>query len=792
MRFLLVILLSCFSLVGFCSTSINTLLSIDSEEKSSEEKVIERIWLAVDNPAKVPTNIQFQDFGGLYLNHPLDKLDEYLLSPLAAGKLIVQLDERMNPVPGGLENLPSLLTLASISDQQLFTNYLDFLRSAARGYGIRYVVLPSFSDSLYSDKNLLKKIAAFDSHFFLNKESLHFGNVSKKKDFIAIFDDADFWVINPLEANDVNKMIGKHSRHIANIEQLKSDPYFTNHYQPKLEKARIAQKMSSDIFRSSIIPMQKRKGMLPLKSDTICLVTDYTNGDMANMLRKYAYVITARNGIVHSKAPIIIDNNWINLADYSSKNRQVIFLGDINIGMKYNGRLDAALFTSVTNTNSPALLTQILLGLANANGTFPYNSIYYRDYNNDPLRKRDVLAYSSGTSLGLGQDARSKINAIVREAVLTGSTPGCQIAVAKGGSIILDEGYGFLTYDSLLATDKNTLYDLASVTKVTSTLLAVMKLYEDQLIDLDAPLENYLQAYANSNKAKITLRQILSHNAGLLSYVPFWERTIGGDRVETFYYKTAEDERLDRRSYGIEVTPLLIDSLRSWIVQSPISKDTNPKYRYSDIGFMILHQVVESITNEPIEQFVNRNFYEPLGLQRLCFNPIEKGFDRYEIAPTEYDHYFRNEQVWGQVHDRNAAIFGGVAGHAGLFSNAHDLLILMQMIAQGGSYDGKQFLSPSTLDYFNNQYFDGNRRALGWDKLNSTIQNASKNASPSSFGHTGFTGTVVWVDPQYELVFIFLSNRVYPDANNNKLIQKDIRTRVQDVVYDAILSNAMN
>jgi CubicO group peptidase (beta-lactamase class C family) len=364
------------------------------------------------------------------------------------------------------------------------------------------------------------------------------------------------------------------------------------------------------------------------------------------------------------------------------------------------------------------------------------------------------------------------------------ATPGGQVLVARNGKIVFNKAYGFLTYDSLIKVSDNTLYDIASLTKVTSTLMALMKLVDQDEIELDSTLAHYLPAYRETNKADITIRSLLAHHAGLKSYIPFWKRSLRGDFMDVFYYKTQADESSDQRSYGYHPDPVMLDSLESWIVSSGID---NPGYRYSDIGFMILHQVIESITGQSIEQFVSDHYYAPLKMSYTMFNPLNKGFEIYQIAPTEYDYYFREEQVWGNVHDRNAAIYGGIAGHAGLFSNAKDLAVLLQMVLQGGRYGGMNFFDPTTLDVFNHTYYSGNRRGLGWDKPGRSNPNISDLASATSFGHTGFTGTMIWVDPEYDLTFIFLSNRIFPDSRNTKLIRLDTRKRMQDLVYHSLL-----
>jgi len=212
------------------------------------------------------------------------------------------------------------------------------------------------------------------------------------------------------------------------------------------------------------------------------------------------------------------------------------------------------------------------------------------------------------------------------------------------------------------------------------------------------------------------------------------------------------------------------------------------QYKYSDLGFMMLQQLVEAVAKMSLEQYLFVNFYRPMGLHYTAFNPLEKGYEIFEIAPTEFDYHYRKELIWGKVHDRNAAIFGGVAGHAGLFSSAKELAIIMRMLLNNGFYGGKQYLKASTIDEFNKRYFAGNRRGLGWDKLDPDIENASLQVSSSSFGHTGFTGTMVWADPEHDLIYTFVSNRVYPESSNNKLQRNDYRRKIQTTIYDAFLT----
>jgi CubicO group peptidase (beta-lactamase class C family) len=374
---------------------------------------------------------------------------------------------------------------------------------------------------------------------------------------------------------------------------------------------------------------------------------------------------------------------------------------------------------------------------------------------------------------------KNDIYHIVSSAIREKEFPGCQVAVVHKGRIVVNEAYGYLTYDSMQEVTQGTLYDLASVTKVAATTLMMMDLYEHNLIRLDETVGCYLPEYDGTEKGNTTIRALLSHNGLLQSYYPFWWTSMKrkllnpeGREVVTF------------GQYGHFVNENLRDSVFQWIMESkPARIRGRSQYKYSDLGFMLLQRIAESATGVSMEWYLNERFYQPMGLSHLHFNPSKKGFAYTEIAPTEFDLQFRFRQVWGDVHDRNAAIVGGVAGHAGLFGSAEDLSALLAMMLDSYLGRDESWLSRETLHTFNQSYYEYNRRALGWDKPNDRV---SRQVSPSSFGHKGFTGTMVWVDPEYDLAFVFLSNRVYPSRENRKLITNRTRSRIMDVVYEAL------
>ena len=360
------------------------------------------------------------------------------------------------------------------------------------------------------------------------------------------------------------------------------------------------------------------------------------------------------------------------------------------------------------------------------------------------------------TDLNFNIDRR--IDSIANRAIAAGAMPGCQVVVMYRGKKVIDRTYGHLTTRAESdAVQPWTVYDLASLTKVCATTLAVMKLYEEDKVELNDKLSRYLPYLKGTDKEDITVKQALSHCAGLKAYDNLWQQT--ADR----------------------------DSILLLIAQSQLSGNNN--YCYSDFGFMLLADMVERLSGQPLDQYVSNNFYRPMSLSHTTFKPMENGVGAMWIAPTEID-TLRGE-IWGTVHDPNAAAMGGVSGHAGLFSTAGEVAQLMQMLLDGGVYQGRRYLKEKTIETFTRRHFDkqGNRRALGFDKQ---LFNPSKSgqtcpeASQNSYGHTGFTGTMLWVDPDYDLVYVFLSNRTYPSAAENKLARMNVRTDIQSVIYSLI------
>jgi len=444
------------------------------------------------------------------------------------------------------------------------------------------------------------------------------------------------------------------------------------------------------------------------------------------------------------------------------------------------------------NYPSQLVVPQVLFGALPARGRLPV-TVSPALKAGQGIQTADLqrLRYATPESQGLDSRVLSQIDNITLEMAAYAAAPGCQVLVAKNGAVVFDKSYGYQTYDKKSPIDESTLYDLASVTKVAGTLQAVMYLKDQGKLNLDAKLVEYLPELRGTNKQNMTVRDVLLHQAGLKPGIPTWERTVSKGGLKPTFYASARSGDFPNEvvpgTYSIKTAD---DSVWTWIQRSTLLPKVRGKYpvEYSDLSFIILKHVCEKLLQQPIEQFLQKAFYQPLGLGTMTFNPLQR-FPQTCIAPTENDTYYRHVQLQGTVHDQSAAMVGGISGHAGLFSNANDLAILMQMNLQNGQYGGKRYFQTPVVTEFAKPQLAGNRRGLGWDHgTPEKEEGPTSNLSPAStFGHTGFTGTCVWLDPENKILYIFLSNRVYPDAGNNKLRQYNIRTRIHDVIYKSLL-----
>ncbi|MCC8359507.1 glycoside hydrolase family 3 N-terminal domain-containing protein [Salinimicrobium sediminilitoris] len=411
------------------------------------------------------------------------------------------------------------------------------------------------------------------------------------------------------------------------------------------------------------------------------------------------------------------------------------------------------------------------------------------------LQERIRLSYSMPEAVGMNSEVLEKgIDSLMQQAMQLKATPGGQVLVAKDQKVIFYKAYGEHVYHDTITVEKTDLYDLASVTKIAATMPAIMQLYEEGKFGLDQTLADHLKDFRRSNKKDIPYRDILAHQAGFQPWIPFWKKmyrkngsfrwwTVQQDSSKRYPIKIADDMYLHRNYHK---------KIRKAIRKSDLTD--KKEYVYSDFFFILAPWIVQNITGENFDRYLQEEFYDPLGATSLMFNPAES-FSTADIVPTENDFFFRNKLIHGNVHDEGAILLGGISGHAGLFSNANDLAKLLQMFLNGGEYGGRRYLEEETLAEFTRTQFpeNDNRRALGFDKPNleykGVSNNTARDASKESFGHAGFTGTLVWMDLQYNLLYIFLSNRVYPTRDNNRLSKLNTRTQVQQVLYDALKSS---
>lgn len=397
------------------------------------------------------------------------------------------------------------------------------------------------------------------------------------------------------------------------------------------------------------------------------------------------------------------------------------------------------------------------------------------------------LQHAEPEFVGISSDSLLAIDTIAMEGIAEQAYPGCRVLIAKSGNVIWDKSYGHQTYEEKIPVDENTVYDLASITKIFASTASIMKLQDEEKLSVDYNLCDYLDISDTAACYNVNLKEMMSHYAQLKSWIPFYLETIDkGHLDKDLYRNTPEKGFTTPVSEGLYIRNSYADSIYKDIVSSTLRP--KKEYRYSDLGYYFIKRIIEKESGYPMEDYVEKSFYDPMKLHSMGYHPLES-MPIENIAPTEYDMLFRKQLVHGFVHDPGAAMLGGVGGHAGVFSNARDAAVMMQMFMNKGSYGGVNYIAPETVEYFTTCHYcdKDNRRGIGFDKpaLEGPGPSA-KSASRSSFGHSGFTGTLVWADPEHELVYVFLSNRVYPNAENRKLIEKDIRTRIHQVVYNAI------
>ncbi len=399
--------------------------------------------------------------------------------------------------------------------------------------------------------------------------------------------------------------------------------------------------------------------------------------------------------------------------------------------------------------------------------------------------------YTIPEEVGMSSSVLARIDKKIDTILMQKMAPGVQVLVARHGKVIYNKSFGYHTYNKKRKVKNSDAYDLASLTKILATLPLIMKAEEEQQISLSASLQDILPSFKNSNKDTVTVKEILSHFGRLKAWIPFYKGTqdsITGKNLSKFYSNKKSDKFNIKVAENLYLNKVYKDSIYKLIKEA--DQRVSLGYKYSDLGYYLFKKVLEEKYQKPLNQLVDEEFYQSLGADRTTYLPLEK-FTKSEIIPTEKDDYYRNQLLHGNVHDMGAAMQGGVGGHAGLFANANDVAKIMQLYLQKGEYGSKQYFTSQTFNKFNKRYYADKkvRRGLGFDKpqLNPKVKATCGCVSDESFGHSGFTGTYAWADPQSGIVYVFLSNRIYPKASNRKLIRSNMRTKIQQVIQDAII-----
>ena len=431
---------------------------------------------------------------------------------------------------------------------------------------------------------------------------------------------------------------------------------------------------------------------------------------------------------------------------------------------------------------------QIIFGGEKCSGKLPVTaSKYYKYGDGIQMNKRVRLSYVLPEEIGVNSEDLKRVEELAVEQIQDSAFPGCQILAAKNGRVFYYQSFGYHTYDSVINVKNSDLYDLASVTKILSTVSATMYQNDKSQIHLDSTLGDYLPDVVDSSEySKTVLRDMLSHQAKFQAWIPFYSSTMKEGIWSDLVYRTSPMEGYSKRvAENLYILDTYNDSILKRIRNAELLK--KKKYLYSDMGYYFLQEIIERQTKTALNVFVDSIFYQPLGLQSLGYLPRKK-FALEEIAPTEDDQIFRKQLIHGDVHDQGAAMLGGVAGHAGLFGNANDVAVMMQMLMNYGQYGGERFLSEKVVKEFTAcQFCETNRRGAGFDRPTfGDVGPTCECVSTLSFGHTGFTGITTWADPESGVVYVFLSNRSYPVADNPKILKSGVRTKVQQAFYNAL------
>lgn len=627
-----------------------------------------------------------------------------------------------------------------------------------------FVVLICFSSlSLNAQKHSLKNCNSHSNKILLHTKTADviIQNVKKIADSICVLENRDELI--PIQNLEQNKIISisisnDTTQVVSPFQQMLKNYTKINCYQFHIDSLN----QKKDLINSSLN-----------LGDIVIMSIRNISDTKINIVDKFIANASKSNTII--------------LALFNSSNAEILRTG--------NNNLSSLLFSKTSTKQVQKTAAQIIFGGISSKGILDQELGKYSIKSGIKTKGEIRFQYTSPELAGVDSETLyKKIDSVANVGLQFNAFPGCQILVAKNRKIIYHECFGYHTYNKLLPVLPNDIYDLASVTKITGPLPAIMKFVDSGKINMDKKFSLYWKDFKRTDKEDIIFRDILAHQSQLKPWIAFWKNTVDTSnqfKKRTYSYRQS-------RKYSIEVAPqmFLNKNYKKKIYKAIKTSELLPEkhYKYSGLSFYLFPKIIENLSNKTYDNFIKEEFYQPLGAYTLDFNAY-KHFDANRIIPTEYDNAFRNTLLHGYVDDEGCAMMGGISGNAGLFSTANDLAKFIQMYLQMGEYGGRRYISEKTMREFTKTQFpeNNNRRGLGFDKPlfgNDTLSirdcYPAYGASKESFGHSGFTGTFVWADPKEQLIYIFLSNRVHPTRKSRGIYTKNIRTAIHQGIYDAI------
>ena len=618
-------------------------------------------------------------------------------------------------------------------------------------------------------------------------------------------------------AHSVKKILSaKYKVGLANYKPIDSINLIADLNRPKDDI------LYQDLMENAITLLQNKNELLPLKNLELRNIAYVNMGNadaspFLKSLKKYTQVEQVSANTLDQLVSELNQYNTVIVGLHSSNespwkpyqfsNKELIWLNEIartNTVILTAFTKPYALndITSFSNIESVVMAyqnsniaqetaAQIIFGGLPAKGTLPVSIGTFFSAGHGILTKAiGRLSYGFPESVNMDSASLHKIDSIAEYAVSEQMTPGIQLLVARKGKVVYEKCFGYHTYDKTSKVKFEDLYDVASLTKMLATLPLLIELVDKGVIKLESTLGELLPDYVGSNKELITIQEMLSHFAQLKPWIPFYVSTLDSVTLKPnpkFYRKRKSKKFSIRVNGNLFLRNDFKDTIQSNIIDSKLLNDK--KYRYSDLPYYMLKSVIENQYNQTLDKLIQQHFYNSLGANLSTYIPLDK-FSSQKLIPTEIDDYFRYDKIQGYVHDMGAAMQGGVGGHAGLFSNSNDIAKLMQLYIQKGVYGGKRYFSSDTFDLFNTSYYrdQDNRRGVGFDKPQLDGEGPTCGClSRQSFGHSGFTGTYAWADPDKEIVYVFLANRTFPKLDANRLLKENIRTEIQRLIYESII-----